>query len=227
MAHVKPSSSSFIFSATLVAGAVLSGLCVPAAAQDAVNPVRPEFQNTPARIVKPIDNTQLITLKGNTHPATQTAKDLGPVDPDMPLSRMQLLLQRSPEQQAALDAFMAEQYDPKSPNFHHWLSPDQYGQLYGPSDTDIATLTAWLQSQGMTVSSVSKGRLAIEFNGTAGQIKQAFHTELHHYTVNGEAHIANNSDPQIPEAISPVVMGVIGLNARLQWTAGSGRRISA
>jgi len=212
MAHVKPSSSSFIFSATLVAGAVLSGLCVPAAAQDAVNPVRPEFQNTPARIVKPIDNTQLITLKGNTHPATQTAKDLGPVDPDMPLSRMQLLLQRSPEQQAALDAFMAEQYDPKSPNFHHWLSPDQYGQLYGPSDTDIATLTAWLQSQGMTVSSVSKGRLAIEFNGTAGQIKQAFHTELHHYTVNGEAHIANNSDPQIPEAISPVVMGVIGLN---------------
>jgi len=214
MAHSKPYSSSVLlprnrrqFSLVLAASlaVVLGGVCIPAVAQNAV-------QSTSARIVKPIDNTQLITLRGNTHPATQSGKDLGPVDSEMLLTRMQLLLQRSPEQQAALDAFMVEQYDPNSPNFHHWLSPEQYGQLYGPSDADIATLTAWLQSQGMTVSSVSKGRIAIEFNGTAGQIKQAFHTELHHYTVHGEAHIANNSDPKIPEAISPVVMGVIGLN---------------
>ena len=165
-----------------------------------------------ARIVAPIDNTRLVTLRGNTHPATQTGKDLGAVDTAMPLSRMQLLLQRSPEQQTALDAFMAQQTDPQSPNFHHWLSPTEYGERYGPSDADIATLTAWLKSEGFTVTSVSKGRLAIEFSGTAGQLKQAFHTELHHYTVNGEAHIANNSDPQIPEAIAPVVMGVLGLN---------------
>ena len=165
-----------------------------------------------ARIVAPIDNTRLVTLRGNTHPATVTGKDLGAVDTAMPLTRLQLLLQRSPEQQAALDAFMAQQTDPQSPNFHHWLSPTEYGERYGPSDADIATLTAWLKSEGFTVTSVSKGRLAIEFSGTAGQLKQAFHTELHHYMVNGEAHIANNSDPLIPEAISPVVMGVLGLN---------------
>jgi len=177
-------------------------------------PIRAQTLPTPqpARIVRPIDDTQLVTLKGNTHPATRTGKDQGLLDPATQLSRMQLLLQRSPEQQAALDAFMAEQYDTKSPNFHHWLSPDQYGQMYGPSDADIATLTAWLRSKGFTVSSVSKGRLAIEFSGTAGQLKQAFHTELHHYFVNGEAHIANSSDPQIPEAIAPVVSGVLGLN---------------
>jgi subtilase family serine protease len=164
------------------------------------------------RIVGLIDNTRLVKLKGNTRPELAHGKDLGEADPTTPFSRMQLLLQRSPEQQAALDAFMAEQQDPQSPNFHHWLSPDQFGQLYGPSDADVATLTAWLKSEGFTVSSVSKGRLAIEFSGTAGQLKQAFHTELHRYTVNGEAHIANSSDPQIPEAISPVVMGVLGLN---------------
>ena len=170
-------------------------------------------QSQPApRITKSIVDTQRVTLKGNTRPETATGRDLGAVDPATPLSRMQLVLQRSPEQQAALDAFMAQQTDPQSPNFHHWLSPDQFGQMYGPSDADIATLTAWLQSEGFTISSVSKGRLAIEFSGTAGQLKQTFHTELHHYTVNGEAHIANNSDPQIPEAISPVVMGVLGLN---------------
>jgi len=164
------------------------------------------------RIVAPIDNAQLVVLKGNTRPETVSGKDLGAVDAAMPLSRMQLVLQRSPEQQAALDSFMEQQQDPQSPNFHHWLSPDQYGQMYGPSDADIATLTGWLRAEGFTVGSVSKGRLAIEFSGTAGQLKQAFHTELHHYTVNGEAHIANNSDPQIPAAIAPVVMGVLGLN---------------
>jgi hypothetical protein len=166
----------------------------------------------PSRIVRTIDDTKLVQLPGNTHPMARTEFDKGLVDPQLLMERMLLLLTRSPEQETALEAFMAEQLDPKSPNFHHWLEPAEFGKLYGPSDADIAAVTNWLQNHGFTVDKVTNGRVFIEFSGIAAHVQQAFHTEIHRYSVNGEEHIANNSDPAIPEALSPVVAGVVSLH---------------
>src|SRR6202034_1540045 len=47
---------------------------------------------------------------------------------------------------------------------------------------------------------------------TAGQVLAAFHTEIHRLLVDGKEHIANMSDPQIPEALAPVVAGVVSLH---------------
>jgi subtilase family serine protease len=54
--------------------------------------------------------------------------------------------------------------------------------------------------------------MAIEFSGTAGQIRSAFHTEIHNLSVNGTAHFANVTDPQIPVALAPLVAGIVSLN---------------
>ncbi len=123
-----------------------------------------------------------------------------------------LVLSRSPEQQSAFDAFVAAQYDSSSPNFHHWLQPQEVGEKFGPSLADIATLSAWLASRGFSVAAVSKDRMSIRFGGTAAQVESAFHTEIHNLSVNGEKHIANMSDPQIPAALAPVVFGVKALH---------------
>ncbi len=167
---------------------------------------------TPARLIQPIDESKLFRLRGNVHPGAQAANDHGLVDPFTPLNRIVMVLQRSPQQESALEQLMTEQYDRQSPNFHHWLSPEEFGSTYGPSDTDIATITGWLQNHGFTIDRVSKGRVTIEFSGTAGQVAEAFHTEIHHYVVNGVDHIANNSDPEIPEALAPVVQGIASLH---------------
>jgi hypothetical protein len=166
----------------------------------------------PSRIVEAIDDSKLITLRGNVHPGAIAANDRGALAGDTPLNRIVMVLQRSPEQETALEQFMAEQKDPSSPNFHHWLTPEQFGQSYGPSDQDVAAVTAWLQSHGFVIDNVSVGRVTIEFSGTAAQVASAFHTEIHNYVVNGVAHIANNSDPQIPEALAPVVQGIASLH---------------
>jgi subtilase family serine protease len=136
----------------------------------------------------------------------------GLVDPQLQLERMQLVLKRSAEQDLALQAFMAEQIDPSSPNYHHWLEPEEFGRLYGPSDSDIEAVTNWLQNHGFRIDSVSKGRVTIEFSGTVRQVQDAFHTEMHNYVVHGKAHIANDRDPQIPEALAPIVTGVASLH---------------
>jgi hypothetical protein len=164
------------------------------------------------RIVQPIDEGKLARLTGNTHPLARREFDRGIVAPNLSMERMLLLLRRSPEQEAALEAFMARQLDPQSPDFHHWLEPVEFGSIYGPAEADIVAVTNWLQNQGFTVDKVSNGHMFIEFSGTAALVQRAFHTEIHHYDVKGVEHIANSSDPSIPAALSPVVAGVVSLH---------------
>ncbi len=164
------------------------------------------------RIVNPIDENQLVTLAGNTHPAANAKNDRGPVSPGLPMTDLILVLSRSPEQQAAFDTFVASLNDTNSPNYHQWLTPEQVGELYGPSTADIATITGWLNGHGFTVTQVTKDRMSIRFSGTAGMVNRTFHTEIHNLVVNGVPHIGNMSDPQIPAAIAPVVVGIKSLH---------------
>ena len=161
-----------------------------------------------ARITQPVNEAQLRFLPSNTHPLARSEFDQGLAPSDLPLDRMLLVLSRSAAQQTELDSFLQNQQNPQSPQFHQWLTPQQFGQRFGAADADLAKITAWLQANGFQLGRVSNGRNVVEFSGTAAQVRQAFHTEIHKYLVNGETHWANSSDPQIPAALAPVVAGV-------------------
>jgi hypothetical protein len=163
-------------------------------------------------IVETIDDNQLVTLSGNTHPAANARNDRGSVITGLSMTDLILVLKRSPEQQAAFDAFVESQYDATSPNYHHWLEPKEVGEQFGPSLTDIAAISGWLTGHGLSVDDVSNDRMTIRFSGTAGQVERTFHTQIHNLSVKGEAHIANMSDPQIPMALDQVVVGVKALH---------------
>jgi Pro-kumamolisin, activation domain/Bacterial Ig-like domain (group 3) len=165
-----------------------------------------------ARITQAIDEKNLVNLKGNVHPLARPEFDQGPVADAQPLRRMLLLLQRSTDQEAALRHFLDDQQSKSSPNYHAWLTPDQFGKQFGPADADIQTVSQWLTSHGFTDIHVGPGRAVIEFSGNVAQVRAAFHTEIHHYIVAGEAHVANASDPQIPAALAPVVAGLVSLH---------------
>ena len=164
------------------------------------------------RISARIDDTNRVTLHGNVNPLAQPRFDQGAVPPSLNLRGMMLVLKPSDAQQAALDQFLAEQQNPSSPNYHKWLTPQQYADRFGASQSDIAKITAWLQSQGFTVDSVANGRNWVRFSGSAGQVKNSFQTELHRYVVNGETHFANATEPTIPAALQNIVVGIRGLN---------------
>jgi hypothetical protein len=166
----------------------------------------------PARVTQPVNMENLVTLRGNTHPLARPEYDQGAAPDSLPTERMLLVLQRSTEQEAALRNLLDEQQIKSSPNFHMWLTPEQFGQQFGPADADIQAVTGWLTSQGFQVKHVATGRTVIEFSGTAGQVRKAFHTAIHKYVVKGEEHWANASDPQIPAALAPVVAGFASLN---------------
>ena len=166
----------------------------------------------PALITQPIEESKLTVLHGNTYPLALAKYDRGAAPASLPMQRMLLVLKRSPELEASLAALLDQQQDKSSPNYHAWLTPEQFGQQFGPADADVQAITSWLQLQGFQVAKVSNGRTVIEFSGTAAQVQNSFHTEIHKYTVNGADHWANASDPQFPTALVPAIAGVLTLH---------------
>jgi hypothetical protein len=147
-----------------------------------------------------------------------------------------LQLQRTPEQEQALQQFIQDLHDPASPLFHHWITAAKFGERYGAPAAGISRTTEWLESHGFKVNLVYPNHMVIDFSGTAGQVRQALHTEIHHLLVKGQAHIANMSDPQIPAALASTVAGVVSLNdfrprpmlkQRSPYTVGNGYALVA
>jgi hypothetical protein len=175
------------------------------------------------RIAAVIDESTLQTLHGNTHPLAKPKFDQGSAPISMSASRLVLVLSRSKQQEAELHTWLQSIQDASSPQYRHFLSPEEFGKRFGVGDTDLHSIQDWLTGHGFAVSKVSMGRMAIEFSGSVGQIQSTFHTSIHSYLVHGEQHWANASDPQIPSALAPVVAGLAALNnfkPRAQFVRG-------
>ena len=160
------------------------------------------------RIVQPVDRGRTAVLRNHVPLQAQPRYDQGPVQPSLMLRYATLRLKPP----AALEPFLADQRSPASANYHRWLSPEQFGERFGLSQNDLGKLVEWLQSEGLQVHDIARGRHWSTFSGTADQVGRAFHTQIHHYQVNGEAHFANPTDPSIPAAFDDVVSGVEGLD---------------
>ncbi len=159
-----------------------------------------------------IDNRDVVRLPGNVPAQARPQNDFGPADPALPMNRIIVQLRRSPAKEAELKQFLADQQDPSSPGYHHWLTPAEFGKRFGPSEADLALVTGWLKSEGFRVDEVAKGRMWINVSGTVAQVEQAFHTSIHLFTVDGKMRHANTQDPAIPRALAGVVAGVVSLN---------------
>jgi Pro-kumamolisin, activation domain/Bacterial Ig-like domain (group 3) len=168
-------------------------------------------QQPQARITA-IDSSARATLVGSRPAAAHSANDTGRMSPSAKLEGVTVVFSRSQAQEAALQALLTAQQTPGSPQYHQWLTPDQFGTQFGVADSDIAKVEGWLQQQGFTVSGVSRSRNRITFSGSVGQIETAFGTEMHRYSVNGEAHFAPSSDLSVPAALLGTVQTVANLS---------------
>jgi uncharacterized protein (TIGR03437 family) len=166
----------------------------------------------PDRLTAPIDARRTVLLHGNVHAMAQPQFDQGPVEPAFRLGYITLMLKKTDAQQTALEQLLQEQQDLASPNYHNWLTPEQYADRFGLSQHDLDKISAWLQSQGFAVEYTARGREWLAFSGTAGQVRATFQTEIHRYLVDGEMHYAAAAEPSVPAALEPVVAAVLGLD---------------
>jgi subtilase family serine protease len=172
----------------------------------------PALLAQPDRISTRIDSSQTVVLTGRVPRQATAQNDAGPVDASFRLAAITLMLKTSPAQQADLNQLLMAQQDSTSPSYRQWLTPEQYADRFGVSTGDLAKITAWLESQGFTVGYTARGRSFLSFSGTAQQVANAFHTQIHRYNVNGVTHYANATDPSIPAALAGMVSAIRGLN---------------
>jgi pseudomonalisin len=164
-----------------------------------------------ARIVTRIDDAQRSELKGH-HTAIADSVDLGAADPALPAQRVVMLLGASDAQEADLKRFLHNVQTPGTAEYHHWLTPEAFGQRFGVAPADLATLRTWLQSKGFRPEQTPPARRSIVFSGTIGQLNDAFATRMHQYQWRGERHLANSVNPTIPQAFAGVVRGFASLH---------------
>ncbi|MGA8768353.1 MAG: protease pro-enzyme activation domain-containing protein, partial [Candidatus Acidiferrales bacterium] len=150
-----------------------------------------QSQNPPRPLVsQAVDESKTVPLRGTVHPLAQARFDQGAVPDSFAANRMLLMLNRSPEQEAALRQFLNDVHTPGSTGYHQWVTPAEFGELFGPADADIQAATSWLASHGFQVAKVTAGKNFIEFSGTAANVREAFHAQIHRYSVDNETHYA-------------------------------------
>ena len=164
------------------------------------------------RIAGSVSGGSRVALPGTISGHVRRAADLGPAPGDRKLESMSLRFSMTAPQQADLNQLLAAQLNPNSPSYHQWLTPEQFGARFGLSSSDLAKVSSWLTSQGFSVTSVARSSTFITFNGTVAQVQQAFGTQIHSVSLNGELQIANVTDPTFPSSLAAVVSPVIGLD---------------
>ncbi|HTV08598.1 MAG TPA: S53 family peptidase [Candidatus Aquilonibacter sp.] len=190
---------------TLLASAATLLLALPMHSQKSQSTLQP-------RLAAAITGSARATLAGSQPPRARIATDQGAVQGSTPLPHITMYFTRTPQQQSDLDALIAAQQNPASPEYHQWLTPAQFGARFGLADADIAKVQSWLESQGFSVASVAPSRNSITFSGTASIVASAFGAPLHHYRLNGEAHIAPSADLTLPAQLAAIVSDVRGLS---------------
>lgn len=159
-----------------------------------------------------INEADRVIKHGNVHPLARAEFDRGSADLTLPMENMILQLSPRASAKAELDTLLADLQNPKSPNFHHFLTPQEFGLRFGPTDQDVADTANWLKSHGFRIEEIASSKLWINFSGNVQQVEQAFQTNIRQYEVNGEIHYANATDPSIPRAFSALVEGVVSLH---------------
>jgi subtilase family serine protease len=159
-----------------------------------------------------VSNADLVPLSGNVHQFTRAQFDAGEAPSTLRPSGLDIVFAKTPAQQRALQRLLAAQQDSKSPQYHKWLSPAQYGQRFGASDATLAAVTSWLKSNGLSVGQLPPGRGHLPFFGSKAQVEGALRTSIHLFTAAGEQHYANVSAPMIPASLTTAITAIRGLN---------------
>jgi Pro-kumamolisin, activation domain len=126
--------------------------------------------------------------------------------------KLRLTLAIKPPHLAEEEAFLRELTDRRSPNFHKFLTPEEWNARYAPSAQDEQAVVDWAVSQGFTVTHRFNHRLLVDLEGTAGLIEKAFGVTINQYQFRDEVDFSNDRDPVIPAHLQAIVYNVQGLN---------------
>jgi Pro-kumamolisin, activation domain/Secretion system C-terminal sorting domain/Subtilase family len=113
---------------------------------------------------------------------------------------------------AGFTKFLEELYDPASPNYHNYLTSDQFDTQFRPTDQDYQTLITFAKENGLTISSTSSNNIILNLDGTVADIERAFHVSMRVYQhpTQTRTFYAPDKEPSLNLEVS--ILSISGLN---------------
>jgi hypothetical protein len=166
------------------------------------------------RVAVRADQNARTFLSGQEVPLIQQAHLVQNTDPTQQLNLSIGMQLRNPSD---LDSLLSAIYNPNSSQYHQYLTPDQFDQLFAPTSDQVQQVVSYLQSQGMTVTSVAPNNLLIDATATVSQVQQAFSVKINTYQAGNRTFYANTTSPSVPMYISQLITSIGGLNNSVQY----------
>ena len=103
-------------------------------------------------------------------------------------------------------------YDPGSPEYRHYLTPEQFTERFGPSREDYQAVSNFALAHGLTVTAKHPNRALLDVSAPAATVEKAFHVVLHEYQHPKEnrTFFAPDVEPSVELAVP--ILQVSGLN---------------
>jgi hypothetical protein len=126
---------------------------------------------------------------------------------------LRVVLAIKPPHLAEEEKFIQELQTKGSPNFHKFLTLEEWNKRFAPSVEDEQKVVDWAKSQGLTVTKRYSHRLIVDLEAPAGTLEKVFGVTINNYQVNDEVDFSNDRDPVIPASLEGLVYSVQGLNS--------------
>ena len=83
--------------------------------------------------------------------------------------------------QDALTNLLQQQYEPTSPQYHHWLTPEEFAAQFGPTEQDYQAVIEFARANGFTITGTHPNRTLLDVRGSVANIERTFRVTLQVY----------------------------------------------
>ena len=135
------------------------------------------------------------------------------VGPYNPQQMLRLVLALQPPHLQEEEEFLSQLQDPDSPQFHQYLSEEEWDERFAPAAQDEQAVVNWAESQGLRVTQRYSSRLLVDVEAPVAVIQTALNVSINAYQMGGKQYFSNDRDASVPASLATIVRGVLGLNS--------------
>ena len=127
-------------------------------------------------------------------------------------NRLNLAIALPLRNRETLTNLLQQLYDPASTNYHHYLTPEQFAEMFGPTESDYQAVIGFAEANGLTVTGTHPNRLLLDVSGAVPTIEKTFHVTMRTYRHPQEMRMFYAPDVEPSVDLAVPVLHISGLD---------------
>ena len=155
-------------------------------------------------------SADIVEVKSDLPPALAKSSLTAPTASNQPIDVVIVLGLRD---ESGADHYAQHVSTPGDALYGQYLTPEQFGDRFGPAQADYQALRQWAEKTGLTVNEVSLSRTTLSLKGTPSQFKTLLGVQFNNYVApDGRTFYSASSAPKVPAELASKIKGIVGLS---------------